>query len=136
MIKILIDTMHVADILMDDAYFELAQAIKNRKIMALVSAITLTELIKIRRYKDDTQMYNDLNRLTTSNLMFIDVDRTVAISAGKLRLKYDIPTADSIIAATGVVENVKHILTDDEHFDPLINLIKPINLKTALKMAR
>jgi predicted nucleic acid-binding protein len=81
--------------------------------MALVSAITLTE-----------------------DLMFIDVDRTVAISAGKLRLKYDIPTADSIIAATGVVENVKHILTEDEHFDPLINLIKSINLKTALKMAR
>lgn len=36
----------------------------------------------------------------------------------------------------GIIEGIKHVLTDDEHFDPLVNLIKPINLKTALKMAR
>ncbi|VVB55530.1 Uncharacterised protein [uncultured archaeon] len=46
-----------------------------------------------------------------------------------MRLKYDIPTADSLIAATGVVENVKHVLTDDEHFEGKKSLIKPIDLK-------
>jgi predicted nucleic acid-binding protein len=49
-------------------------------------------------------------------------------------LKYDIPTADSVIAATGVVENVKHILTDDEHFDATKGLIKPIGLKAAMRL--
>jgi len=27
-------------------------------------------------------------------------------------------------------------LTDDDHFDPLGNLIKPINMKQALKLAK
>ncbi len=136
MITILIDTMHVADILMDDSYFELAQAIQNKRMTGLASVITLTELIKIRGMKDKEKMYSDLDRLITSNLVFVDVDSTIAMRAGELRLKYDIPTADSLIAATGIVENVKHILTDDEHFKPLKNIIKPIDLKTALKLVK
>jgi len=55
--------------------------------------------------------------LISSNPVFIDVSQQIAIRAGDLRLKYDIPTADSLIAATGVVEILKHILTDDEHFE-------------------
>lgn len=136
MINLLIDTMHVADILIDDSYFELAQAIQNKKMTGLASVITLTELIKIRGMKDKEKMRNDLDRLITSNLVFMDVDSTIAMRAGELRLKYDIPTADSLIAATGIVENVKHVLTDDEHFEPLKNIIKPIDLKTALKLVK
>ncbi|KCZ72927.1 PIN domain-containing protein [Candidatus Methanoperedens nitroreducens] len=136
MITILIDTMHVADILIDDSYFELARAIQNEKMTGLASVITLTELIKIRGMKDKEKMYSDLDRLITSNLVFMDVDSTIAMRAGELRLKYDIPTADSLIVATGIVENVKHILTDDEHFKPLKNIIKPIDLKTALKLVK
>jgi len=133
---ILIDTMHVADILIDDSYFELARAIQDKKITGLASVITLTELIKIRGMKAKEKMYSDLDRLITSNLVFMDVDSTIAMRAGELHLKYDIPTADSLIAATGMVENVKHILTDDEHFRPLKNIIKPIDLKTALKLVK
>ncbi len=134
MITILIDTMHVADILIDDSYFELAQAIQNKTMIGLASVITLTELMKIRGMRDKVKMYGDLDRLLTSNLVFLDVDSTIAMRAGELRLKYDIPTVDSLIAATGIVGNVKHILTDDEHFKPLKNIIKPIDLRTALKL--
>ena len=81
-------------------------------------------------------MRSDLGKLVTSNLIFIDVDRTIASKAGELRLRYDIPTADSLIAATGIVENVKHILTDDDHFDSVKYLIKPVDLKTALKLIK
>ncbi|CAG0993871.1 MAG: PIN domain-containing protein [Candidatus Methanoperedens sp.] len=133
---ILIDTMHVADLLIDDSYFELAELIHNKKITGLASVITITELIKIRGMKDKELMHSDLDKLITSNLIFVDVDRTIAIRAGDLRLKYDIPTADSLIAATGIVENVKHILTDDDHFNSVKNLIKPIDLKTALKLIK
>ena len=133
---ILIDTMHVADLLMDDSYFELAESIHNKKITGLASVITITELIKIRGMKDKEGMRSDLGKLITSSLIFVDVDRTIAARAGELRLKYDIPTADSLIAATGIVENVKHILTDDDHFDSIKNLIKPIDLKTALKLIK
>ena len=80
-------------------------------------------------------MHSDLNNLIASNLVFVNVNDTIAIRAGELRLKYDIPTIDSIIAATGIVNNVKHILTDDDHFKPLKNTIKPIDLKNALELA-
>lgn len=132
---ILIDTMHVVDILIDDSYFDLAQAIQDKKITGLVSVVTLTELIKIGGTKHKEKMHNNLNSLINSNLIFVDINHNIAMRAGELRLKYEIPTIDSLIAATGIVENVKHILTDDSHFNPLKNLIKPINLKTALKLA-
>jgi predicted nucleic acid-binding protein len=132
--RILIDTMHIADILIDDSYIELAKALQNKKITGLVSVVTLTELIKIRGKKDNKQTHSDLNNLITSNLVFVDVNDAIAIRAGELRLKYDIPTIDSIIAATGIVNNVKHILTDDNHFKLLKNTIKPIDLKKALKL--
>jgi predicted nucleic acid-binding protein len=128
--------MHVADMLIDDSYFELAQSIHNKKIRGIASVITITELIKIRGMKDTERMRSDLGKLVTSNLIFIDVDRTIAIKAGELRLRYDIPTADSLIAATGIVENVKHILTDDDHFDSVKNLLKTVDLKTALKLIK
>lgn len=132
--NILIDTMHVADILIDDSYFELAQAVENKKILGFVSVITLTELIKIRGVKNKEKMHNTLNQLLSSNLIFLDVTRKIAITAGEIRLKYDIPTADSLIAASGIVENVKHILTGDEHFEVTKSLIKPIDLKAALRL--
>ncbi len=134
--RILIDTMHIADLLVEDSHFELARKLQNKKITGLVSVITLTELVKTAGMKNEDLMYSILDRLISSNLVFVDVSQKIAIRAGELRLKYDIPTANSLIAATGIVENVKHILTDDGHFDPLVNLIKPINLKTAVNMFR
>jgi predicted nucleic acid-binding protein len=133
---ILIDTMYVADLLIDNSYFELAQSIHSKKITGLASMITITELIKIHGMKDKERMHSDLDKLVASNLIFVDVDRTIAKRAGELRLKYEIPTADSLIAATGIVENVKHILTDDDHFNSVKNLIKPIDLKTVLKLIK
>lgn len=51
-------------------------------------------------------------------------------------MKYNIPTIDSIIAATGIVENIKHVLTyDRRHFEHVKN-IRIIDLKTAIDMSR
>lgn len=136
MIKILIDTMHITDLLTEDSHFELAKVLQNKRITGIVSVVTLTELVKTLGKENEELMYSVLNRIISSNLIFVDVNMRIATRAGELRLKYNTPTADSLIAATGIVENIKHVLTDDEHFDPLVNLIKPINLKTALKLAR
>jgi predicted nucleic acid-binding protein len=132
--RILIDTMHISDLLIEDSHFELAQALQNKKITGLVSVITLTELVKTSGMKNKDLMYSILDRLISSNLIFVDVSQQIAIRAGEMRLKYDIPTADSLIAATGVVENVKHILTDDEHFEATKGLIKPVDLKAAMRL--
>jgi predicted nucleic acid-binding protein len=132
--SILIDTMHITDLLLEDSHFELAQAVQNKKITGIVSVITLTELVKTSGMKNKDLMRGILYRLISSNLIFLDVTQKIAITAGEIRLKYDIPTADSLIAATGVVENIKHILTDDEHFDATKSLIKPIDLKAAMRL--
>ncbi len=47
-----------------------------------------------------------------------------------------LPIGDALIAATGINENIKYVLTEDGHFDASSNFIKPINLKTALKIGR
>jgi len=132
--KILIDTMHIAALLTDEneSYFELAQALKDQKIIGIVSVVTLTELIKNLGIENRKKILD----LTSTNLVFINVTQRIAIYAGDLRLKYDIPTIDSIIVATCIAENIKHIRTyDRRHFEP-IKKIKIIYLKAAINMAK
>jgi predicted nucleic acid-binding protein len=132
--RILIDTMHIAALLTDEneSYFELAETVKNKKIIGVVSVVTLTELIKNLGSENKQKILD----LTSTNLVFINVTQRIAMHAGDLRLKYDIPTIDSIIAATCIVENIKHILTyDRRHFERVKN-IKIIDLKTAINMAK
>lgn len=130
--KILIDTMYISALLTDDgdSYRELAQAIEDERI-AGISVVTLTELVTILGVK----IYKEkIDQLITSRLILADINHTIAVRAGELHLKYGLPTVDSLIAATGLVENIKHILTDDSHFAATRNLIKPVDLKKALKL--
>jgi predicted nucleic acid-binding protein len=127
--------MHIVSLLINEnnSYYELSQALDDEKITGVVSVVTLTELIKILGEK----IYMEkINELVSLNIIVVDIDQTIAIRAGELRMRYGLPTGDSLIAATGLIENVKHILTDDAHFNTVKNLIKPIKLNTALKMVR
>jgi len=136
--KLLIDTMYIEAILSRDEppYTDFADAIDDGKIIGISSTVSLTELIKNLGMKDTTRMQTTVRQLKSSEIILVNVTQKIAAHAGELRLRYDIPTVDSLIAATGIVENVRHILTDDDHFDPLVNLIKPIDMKKALKLAR
>jgi predicted nucleic acid-binding protein len=135
MIKILIDTMHIYEILIskDESYLKLSQALDDEKITGVISVTTLTEML-ILLGKD---VYKQkLNELLSLNLEIIALDQTTAIRAGEIHMIYKLPLGDSLIAATGMNENIKHVLTDDAHFDAIQNIIKPINLKAVLKMCR
>ncbi len=135
--KILIDTMHIYDLLTEEVedgpYFKFATAIKNQKIAGVISVTTIAELVN---HLGRDIYKKKINELLSTNLEVIDVERAIAMRAGELHMIYQLPLGDSLIAATGITEGIKHVLTDDEHFDPLVNLIKPINLKTALKFAK
>jgi predicted nucleic acid-binding protein len=135
MLKILIDTMHIYDLLLskDESYAKFSQALDDEKIIGVISVTTLAEML-ILLGKD---IYKQkLNELLSLNLEIIGTDQTTAIRAGEIHMIYKLPLGDSLIAATGMTENIKHVLTDDAHFDAIQNIIKPINLKTALKMCR
>ncbi len=99
----------------------------------MISVVTLTELVNILG-KDIYK--KKINELLSLKLTIIDTDQVIAIRAGELHMNQKLFTGDSLIAATGIIENIKHILTNDADFDAVRNFIKPINLKTALKMAR
>ena len=135
---VLIDTMYIEAILIKDEppYTDFADAIDDGKIIGISSTVSLTELIKNLGMKDTDRMKTTIRQLKSSEIILVNVTQKIASRAGELRLRYDIPTVDSLIAATGIVENVRHILTDDDHFDPLVNLMKPIDMKTALKLAK
>ncbi|MCZ7380059.1 MAG: PIN domain-containing protein [Candidatus Methanoperedens sp.] len=135
---VLIDTMYIEAILIKDEppYTDFADAIDDGKIIGISSTVSLTELIKNLGMKDTDRMKNTIRQLKSSEIILVNVTQKIASRAGELRLRYNIPTVDSLIAATGVVENVRHILTDDDYFDPLVNLIKPIDMKMALKLAK
>lgn len=133
--RILIDTMHLGKLIKDNSYLELAGAISDGDIEAICSVVSLLELTKRLGMIDEDRMRKIRQELLSSRLIFVNVTRTIAMQAGELRLKYDIPTADSLIAATGIVGNTLNILTDDtRHFGHVKNLIKIKTLKQVLEM--
>lgn len=69
-----------------------------------------------------------------SKLKVVDVDTRVARKAGELRLKHNMPTADSLIAATGVVVGATHVLTEVVHFNLIASLLKRVSLRRVKKM--
>jgi predicted nucleic acid-binding protein len=131
--------MYIEEILCSEEtiYTKFADAIDDEKIIGIASVVSLTELIKNLSIKDMNRMRTTVQELKSSAIILVDVDQRIADNAGELRLRYNIPTIDSMIAATGIVEGVKHVLTRDvRHFESIKNMIKIIDLKTALKMAR
>lgn len=135
--KILIDTMHIEAIFSKDTrYLKLIDAIDDGNIMGISSVVTLTEMIKNMGKKDEKRMETAVRELKSSEIILVDVTSEIAEEAGRLRLKFGVPTADSFIAATSIIENIKHVLTTDErHFGKVRNLTL-INLERAIKLAR
>ncbi len=97
MIKILIDTMHIHDLLIEEEeegpYFKLAEKIKDQKITGVISAVTLTELI-IHLGKD---IYRPkIKELVSTNLVILDVNQGIAIRAGELHMNQKLPLGDPL----------------------------------------
>ncbi len=135
--EVLIDTMHIEAIFSKDPrYLKLIDAIDDGKLTAMASVITLTELVKNMGRKDEARMEIAVRELKSSEIILMDVNQEIAEEAGRLRLKYSIPTVDSVIAATSIIENIKHVLMSDErHFGKLTKL-NLITREKAIKLAR
>jgi PIN domain nuclease of toxin-antitoxin system len=57
----------------------------DEKIAAVISVVTLTELIKILGEK----IYMEkINELVSLNVILVDIDQTIAIRAGELCMRY------------------------------------------------
>jgi len=134
MVKILLDTMAVLELLSNPQYQKLAIALDEGKMHGVISTISLTEIYKIVGAEDERKSREIVTKIVASNLESREVDAAVARKAGELKLRYRMPTADSLIAATGIVAGAKHVLTEDQHFQAIKSLIKPVRLKQAERM--
>ena len=132
-LRILIDTMYIIDLLSDPSFEDISTKLDEGNLEGLMSVVTITELVKILGKKDEKRMHATISKLHSSKLSIIDVSWQVAQKAGEIRLKYDIPTIDSIICATGILNGAKHVLTRDKDFRIVKNLIKPIDEKQLRK---
>ncbi|MDP6155798.1 MAG: PIN domain-containing protein [Candidatus Thermoplasmatota archaeon] len=135
-LRIILDTMYVIGIISDKKYLPIAQAIDDGKIDSMVSVITITELIKVLGMVDRKKAIKTVSQLKSSKIDIKVLGLPIAEKAGYLRLKYDIPTADSLIGATGIIHKASHILTNDAHFNSIKSLIKPINYSQVLKLIK
>lgn len=61
-----------------------------------------------------------INSILKSALTITNLNSSIAITAAKLRCKYrEIPTADSIVAATSMETKSDYVLTDDQHLSQI-----------------
>jgi len=134
MVKILLDTMAVLELLSNPQYKKLAAALDDQKINGVISTISLTEIYKVIGMDDERKARELVVRIVASKLELREVDAAVAKKAGELKLHYRMPTADSLIAATGIVAGATHVLTEDQHFQAIKTLIKPVGFKRVERM--
>ncbi len=133
-LRILIDTMYIIDLLSDPNLEDITEKLDEGKLDGIVSMVTITELVKILGKKDEKRMRTTLSKLHSSTLSIVEISWQIAQRAGEIKLKYGIPTIDSIICATGIIHGAKHILTRDKDFNATKNLIKPINERQLRKI--
>ncbi len=136
MITILIDTMEILNLLTNTSYKELRVAIDNHHIKAEISAVSFTEIYKVIGKKSEKEARRIIREIIASDIVFRAVDYRICVKAGELRLHYDIPTIDALIAATGIMSNATHILTTDTHFQTIKKIIKPVTIKEIKKMIK
>lgn len=93
------------------------KTIKDR----IVSTLTIHELHRINLEREGKEVANLRSETIRRDFNVIDVDYEAAVTSAELRSKYQIPMADSVIAATAQIR-VCSIVSDDPHFQEIKNL--------------
>ena len=87
----------------------------------ICSVITLHELYKEFVEQEGREIAKLRNTRITETYRIIPVTTELAISSAELRLHQNIPTADSIIAATALADD-SVVISDDPHFKQISGL--------------
>ena len=98
--------------------------VELQREMAWVPTIVIHEVYKFmfeNLGKEVAQLR--VNSILNSRLRTVNLTSEIAVTSAALRCQHrDLPTADSIVAATSMHTKSKHVLTDDPHFKKITNI--------------
>ena len=104
----------------------LRQKVKSKMIelyreSAIVPTIVLHEVYKFEYQKLGRDVADiDIRSIEKAGFKIVELGIGIAKTAAVLRCKYrDLPTADSIIAATAIEHKSSPVISDDEHFSKM-----------------
>ena len=115
--RFLIDSLAVADQDFQNSSRQIFQTLQRKENLGVIPSIVIYEFYKFLL----ETLGKDVAELRVSSLLKLDfkkanLDIPIAIQAAKLRCKYaELPTADAVIAATGIILDCDYVLTDDKH---------------------
>lgn len=96
---------------------EFFQGLQSKKILAVVSPVTLAECLVMPAKLNNTQMQqNFINFLTnTREIEMVNIDTEIAIQAAQLRGIYKLKLPDALQLATAIPSKCDGFLTNDIH---------------------
>ncbi len=98
--------------------------VELQREMAFVPTIVLHEVYKFMFGKLGKQVAQlRIDSILTSRLRIVDLTTSVALTSAALRCQHrNLPTADSIVAATSIQTGSRRVLSDDPHFSNIANI--------------
>ena len=96
-----------------------AKMIELRREGAVVPTIVIHEVYKFEYQRFGREVADkELRSIEAAGFSIIELSVEIAKNAALLRCKYPkLPTADAIIAASGMEQRASRVVSDDEHFD-------------------
>jgi predicted nucleic acid-binding protein len=86
-----------------------------------ISAIVIHEVYRLTLEREGREVAKLRKELLEKDFKVVDVNPEIATTSAEIRHKYNIPLADSVIAATSVALDAK-CFTDDSHLKEITEL--------------
>lgn len=106
----------------DSKALEIKENVLEGKDRLYIPTIVVTELFRkfMQKGKKEAEMESFLNNLTASEkVKTVFLDENIAKEAAKLSFSHDVPTVDSVVAATCKLSNCDKLLSDDRDLKKL-----------------
>jgi len=94
--------------------------IRSKAVTGYVPTIVITEYFHIMSKRYGTDVAELRSRSIMETYTIVDVDEAIALEAGRILARVEVPIGDAIIGATKQRMKANFVITDDEeHFDKI-----------------
>ncbi len=102
----------------DSNALQIRNEILEGKSRLVIPTIVVAELIRETVRKGKVRIAEEILKTleTSTKILVVDLNQTIAMEAGKLGISFSIPLVDSTILATAVLLDHAYLLTEDGHY--------------------